>query len=171
MNSLNLQDLQKLYFKLSEEQNPRKVAESLDRFLPTPDEAGKYAKTLQLNSSDKYVHRFNIKILNLFDPEVQLINTKPMIKNKLKEFLRKLEKFKVQTMLVWEYRKRNDCKIFHYSTKVFASDSDIEEAFKSIHQSIMIRIKNSASNDWIDTETILKHYYGIWTCINKLRKC
>ena len=92
MNSLNLQDLQKLYFKLSEEQNPRKVAELLDRFLTTPNEVGKYSKTLLLNSSDKYVHRYNIEILNLFDPEVQLINTKPMIKNKLKELLRKLGK-------------------------------------------------------------------------------
>ena len=33
-------------------------------------------------------------LLNLFDPELQLINTKPMIKNKLKEFLSELEKFK-----------------------------------------------------------------------------
>ena len=39
---------------------------------------------MQLSSSDKYVHRYNIEILNLFETELQLINTKPMIKNKLK---------------------------------------------------------------------------------------
>ena len=39
-------------------------------------------------------------ILNLFDPELQLINTKPVIKKKLKELLGELKKFKVQTILV-----------------------------------------------------------------------
>ena len=58
---------------------------------------------------------------------------KPMIKNKLKEFLSELKKFKVQKILVLEYNKRNDCKIFHSCTKLIASNSDIEEAFKSIH--------------------------------------
>ena len=57
---------------------------------------------MQSSSSDKYVHRYNIKILNLFDPELQLINPKPMIKNKLKELLSELKKFKVQTILVLE---------------------------------------------------------------------
>ena len=39
---------------------------------------------MQSDSSDNCVHRYNIEILNLFDPELKLINTKPMIKNKLK---------------------------------------------------------------------------------------
>ena len=47
----------------------------------------------------------------MFDPELQLINTKPMIKNKLKELVSELKKFKVQIMLVLDYKKRNDCKI------------------------------------------------------------
>ena len=57
-------------------------------------------KSCQSNSSDKYLHRYNIEILNLFHPELQLINTKPMIKNKLKELLSELKKFKVQTILL-----------------------------------------------------------------------
>ena len=68
---------------------------------------------MQSNSSDKYVRRYNIKISNLFDPELHLINTKPTIKNKLKELLSELKKFKVQKILVLEYKKRNDRKIFH----------------------------------------------------------
>ena len=84
---------------------------------------------MESKSSDKFVHCFNIEILNLFDPELQLINTKPMIENKLKELLSKLKKFKVQTILVLEYKKRNDHKIFHSSTNLIASDSDIDEAF------------------------------------------
>ena len=59
------------------------------------------------------MHCYNIKILNLFPPELQLINTKPMIKNKLKEFLSGLKKFKGKTILVLDYKKRNNYKIFH----------------------------------------------------------
>ena len=39
---------------------------------------------MQSNSSDKYVHHYNIEILNLFDPQLQQMNTKPIIKNKIK---------------------------------------------------------------------------------------
>ena len=63
------------------------------------------------NFSDKYVHCYNIEILNLFDPELDLINTKPMIKNKLKELFSELKKFEVQTILVLQYKERNDHKI------------------------------------------------------------
>ena len=44
-----------------------------------------------------------------------------------------MKKFTVQAILVLDYKKRNDCKIFHSSAKVIASDSDIDEAFKSMH--------------------------------------
>ena len=54
------------------------------------------------------MHHYNIEILNLFDPELQLIKTKPAIKNKLKELLSELKKFKVQTVLVLDYEKIND---------------------------------------------------------------
>ena len=67
------------------------------------------------NSSDNCVNCY-VEILNFLDPELQLINTKPMIKNKLKELLSEFEKFKAQ-ILVLEYKKRNDCKIFHSSNK------------------------------------------------------
>ena len=53
-----------------------------------------------------------------------------MIKNKLKELLRELKKFKVQTILVLKYKKRNN-KISHLNAKIIASDSDIDRAFKS----------------------------------------
>ena len=70
---------------IREEQNLRKVAKSLDTFLTTPDE-------VQSNPSDNCVHHYNVEILNLFDPELQLINTKLVIKNKLKELLSELKK-------------------------------------------------------------------------------
>ena len=73
------------YFKfMREEQNFRKIAKSLYLFLAIPDEVEKYVEIIQSNSSHNCVHRYNVEILNIFDPELQLIHTKPMIKNKLK---------------------------------------------------------------------------------------
>ena len=107
------------YFKSREEQNFEKVAKSLYNFLTTPDEVEKYVRS---NSFDNCIHLYNVEILSLFDPELQLTNTKPMIENKLKQLFSELKKFKVQTILVLDYKKRNDCKIFHSSTKLIASD-------------------------------------------------
>ena len=68
---------------------------------------------MQLSSSDNCLWHYNFKILNLFDPELQLIKPKPMIKNKLKTLKNKLKKFKVQSILILEYKKRNGHKIFY----------------------------------------------------------
>ena len=53
-------------------------------FLATPDE-------VQSNPSDNCLHHYNVEILNLFNPESQLINTKPGIKIKFKKFLSELK--------------------------------------------------------------------------------
>ena len=82
--------------------------------------------------------------MNLFDPELQLINAEPEIKSKLKGLLNELKKFKVQTVLVLDYRKRNDSQIFHSCSKLIASDLDIDTAFKLMHQSIITNMKNYA---------------------------
>ena len=79
------------YFKsIREEQNLRKVAKLLYIILTTPDEVENY---VQSNSSDNCIHLCNVEILNISDPELQLIKTKPMIKNKLIELLTELKKF------------------------------------------------------------------------------
>ena len=62
------------YFK-STEKSLRKVAELLYIFLTTPGEVEKYVKMMQSSSFDICGHRYNIEIFNLFDPELQLINT------------------------------------------------------------------------------------------------
>ena len=69
-----------------------------------------------------------------------------MVKNKLKEFS---GNFKGQAVLVLDYKKRNDHKITHSSTKIIASDSDIDESFKTMHQSIITKVKNYACEDCI----------------------
>ena len=94
-----------------------------------------------MNSSDNYVHHYNIDVFNLLDLELQWINSKPMIKNKLKELLNELKEFKVQTILILEYKKRNDCKIFYSRAILSASDSDIDEVYKSTHQNIIMETK------------------------------
>ena len=50
---------------------------------------------MQSNSSENCIHRYNVEIMNIFYPEIQLINTKPIIINKLKELLKELKKFGV----------------------------------------------------------------------------
>ena len=66
---------------LNEEQNLRKVAKSLYIFLATPGEKKKYVHS---NSSDNCLRLYNIDILILFHPELQLTNNKPMIKRIVK---------------------------------------------------------------------------------------
>ena len=78
------------YFKSTRKKNilkwRKKILERcwISLCLTIPDEVKKYVDIMQSNSSDKYVHHYNIEILNLFDPELQQINTKPIIKNKIK---------------------------------------------------------------------------------------
>ena len=45
--------------------------------------------------------------------------------------------------------------MFHSSDKVIAKDSDIDEAFISMHQSIMTKIKSYVSEDWIVLDVII----------------
>ena len=78
------------------------------------------------SSSNNCICLFNIKSLNFFDPELQLINAKGIIKNKIKELLSELKNLEVQSMLVLKCKARNYHKIFHSSSKQIASDSDID---------------------------------------------
>ena len=56
----------------------------LYNFVAITDEAKKYAEMMRSSSSDNCMWHYNDKILNLFDPELQMINTKPIMKDKLK---------------------------------------------------------------------------------------
>ena len=68
---------------------------------------------------------YNIKILNLFDPELQLINTNSIIKNELKELLSDLKKFKIQSKLVLQYKKKMIVKFFYSSVKLIAMNQTL----------------------------------------------
>ena len=56
---------EKFYSKLCEEQNIRKVAESLHMFLTTTDKVEKYVNLMQPNSCDNGVHN-NMAIILTF---------------------------------------------------------------------------------------------------------
>ena len=62
-----------------------------------------------------------------------------MIKHKSKESLNELKKIKVKTILILDYKKRNDCKISYLCTKIILNNSGTDEALKSMHQSIMTK--------------------------------
>ena len=64
------------------------------------------------NYSDNCVHHYNFELLSLFYPELQLIISKSLIKNKLKELLSELKKFKVQEILVLHFKKEIIVKSF-----------------------------------------------------------
>ena len=91
-----------MYSKLSEGKNLRRVAELFYTFLTTPDEVAKDVELIEKNvgkkitpqssSFDDCARIYSIKILNLSDPDLQLINNKFVIKNKLKDLLDELEK-------------------------------------------------------------------------------
>ena len=66
--------------------------------------------------------------------------------------------------------KRNDCKIFHSSTQLIASNSGIVEAFQSMHESIMTKMNDYACKDWIVFDVIIKHSIKIFECYYKENK-
>ena len=104
---------------------------------------------MQSSSYDNCLCHYNFIILNLFDPELQLLNTKAIIKYKLKELINELKKFRVYSILILEYKKRNYHETFESTTKRVASDSETDEAFKSMHQKILMKIKFFDSLDWV----------------------
>ena len=79
-----------MYSKVCNKRYVRKIAKLLDIFLATSDEVEKYAKIIQSNSSDNCAYRYNIVILNLFEPKLQLIITEPIFKNKLQELFTRI---------------------------------------------------------------------------------
>ena len=87
-----------------------------------------------------------------------------MIKRKLKKFSSELKMFKVQTIFILEYKKKNYCKTFHSNSKLIASDSDIDEAYKIHASKYYDKIKNYVCKDWIVLDTIIKHSIKIFEC-------
>ena len=92
-------------------------------------------------------------VLILINPESELINTKSVVKNKLKYLLDELKMFKTQTTLVLWYKEIFDhetiYRICHSNTKLITHDLDANKAFESVHQSVMTKMETFVSKDWI----------------------
>ena len=84
--------------------------------------------------------------------------------------LSELKKFKAETVLILNYSKRNDRQIFHSSTKLIASDLDIDKAFKFIHQSIMTKLRYYEFEDWIVLDAIIFYSVRIFECLYMEKK-
>ena len=79
--------------------------------------------------------------------------------------LGELKKFKVQTILVLEFKKMDDhkviYKIFLFITNLNVNDSDIDKAFRSMHQSIITKIKKFSL---LIVKTIVEHNIKLCEC-------
>ena len=84
---------------------------------------------------------------------------------KLRNLLGELKKFKVQTILVLEFKKMDDhkviYKIFLFITNLNVNDSDIDKAFRSMHQSIITKIKKFSL---LIVKTIVEHNIKLCEC-------
>ena len=71
---------EKLFSKLNEKWNLRKVSKSLYIFLTTPDKAEKYVEIMQSYSSDNCIHRYNVESLNNFYPGLKWLTLNKWLK-------------------------------------------------------------------------------------------
>ena len=85
-----------------------------------------------------------------------------MMKNKVKKKYSVI--LKVQAILILNYKERNNRKIFQSSAKLIVSVLDIDEAFKSMHQSIMAKMRNSVRKDWIVLDVVIRYSIKISEC-------
>ena len=84
------------------------------------------------------------------------------MKNKVKKKYSVI--LKVQAILILNYKERNNRKIFQSSAKLIVSVLDIDEAFKSMHQSIMTKMRNSVRKDWIVLDVVIRFSIKIFEC-------
>ena len=54
-------------------------------------------------------------------------------------------------------------EFFYSSAKLIANDLDIDKAFGSVHQSVMMKIKHFFCKGWI-VKTIVEHGIKIFEC-------
>ena len=96
-------------------------------FLTTPDEIEKYVEIMQSSFSDNCLCYYNIKVLNLFDTELQLINTNPIINFKW------VEKVQSSINISLQVQRKYFSKCFDSNYKRIAGDSDVDKAFIFMH--------------------------------------
>ena len=117
------------------------------------------------NSSNNCAYRYSAEMISTLQHSfypLQLINAEKMMKNKVKKKYSVI--LKVQAILILNYKERNNRKIFQSSAKLIVSVLDIDEAFKSMHQSIMTKMINSVRKDWIVLDVVIRFSIKIFEC-------
>ena len=92
---------EKLYSKLSEEQNLRKFFESPYIILTTPDKVEKHIETMQSNSSDNWYIPIMLRFWIFLIQNYNYLTLKLCLKQ-----IKRIVKFKVQTVLSLVHNKR-----------------------------------------------------------------
>ena len=106
--------------------------------------------TKRSHAYKSYANTYSAKILNSFNSELQLKNTKSVIKSKLIDLLSELRWFKFLTSLVLEFEKvENDDKTiyntFYLNSKAetVINESGNDDVFESIYNTILLNIQES----------------------------
>ena len=116
-----------------------------------------------------YVGSYNVEILNTFNPELQIKDTKSAIKNEIIYLLTELKGFKFVTTLVLELKniERDDktkYNTFYSNSKAvkIINESDIDDVFESIYTTIKSNMQKSLGkgSGWI-IDSVIYHNVNI----------
>ena len=116
-----------------------------------------------------FASTYNVKILNSFNPELQLKDTESVIKNNLKKLLSELRGFKFVTTLVLVFKKKeseDNSKFYNFysssKAEITINESDIDNVFESIYSTIISNIQKSLGkgSSWI-IDSVIDHTISI----------
>ena len=116
-----------------------------------------------------YTSTYNVEILNSFNPELQLKDTKSAVKSKLIELLSQLSGFKFVPTLALLFKKieskdKTNYDNFYSSSKaeIIINENNIDDVFKSIYTAIITNIQKSLGkgSGWI-IDSVIDHTISI----------
>ena len=116
-----------------------------------------------------YTSTYNFEILNSFNPELQLKDTKSAVKSKLIELLSQLSGFKFVPTLALLFKKieskdKTNYDNFYSSSKaeIIINENNIDDVFKSIYTAIITNIQKSLGkgSGWI-IDSVIDHTISI----------
>ena len=119
-----------------------------------------------------YLSTYNAKILNSFNPEIQLKDTQSAVENKIINVLPEFRGFKFETTLVLVFKKNkndNETKytIFYSNLKVQTvfNESDIDDIFESFYTTITSNIQKYLGKDpRRNIDGVIEHIINISKC-------
>ena len=83
------------------------------------------------NKKNGYAYSYNAKILNYFNPELQLRDIESVIKNILNKLLTELRGFKFVTKLILMFKKiESDTFYSHSNAGTIKNENDIDDMFE-----------------------------------------